>query len=96
MSTDIQQIENLWQFTNLTKLQLDNNIISDVKGLETLVHLEWLGTVLLTIAFNSQTFYSVLDKFELYFDQWGPFLLEVSLPCICTALSHPTPPIHTL
>ncbi len=39
----MQQIENLWQFTNLTKLQLDNNIISDIKGLEKLVHLEWLG-----------------------------------------------------
>lgn len=40
---DILHIENLWQFTNLRKLQLDNNIIEEVKGLGTLVHLEWLG-----------------------------------------------------
>lgn len=40
--SDILRIENLWQFTNLRKLQLDNNIIEEVVGLENLVHLEWL------------------------------------------------------
>lgn len=40
---DIKQIENLWQFTTLRKLQLDNNIISVITGLDELVNLEWLG-----------------------------------------------------
>ena len=42
-SADILRIENLWQFSNLEKLQLDNNIIEKIEGLDTLVHLEWLG-----------------------------------------------------
>lgn len=40
---DILRIENLFQFSGLRKLQLDNNIIEKIDGLETLVHLEWLG-----------------------------------------------------
>ena len=40
---DILHIENLWQFSSLRKLQLDNNIIEKIEGLEALVHLEWLG-----------------------------------------------------
>lgn len=40
------RIENLWQFRNLEKLQLDNNIIEKIEGLDTLVHLEWLGRML--------------------------------------------------
>jgi hypothetical protein len=39
---DILHTENLWQFSSLRKLQLDNNIIEKIEGLETLVHLEWL------------------------------------------------------
>lgn len=39
---NIQQIENLWQFRNLRKLQLDNNIINTITGLDQLIHLEWL------------------------------------------------------
>lgn len=44
MSPDILRIENLWQFTNLRKLQLDNNIIEEIpeKSLESLTQLEWL------------------------------------------------------
>ncbi len=42
LDTDILRIENLWQFKNLRKLQLDNNIIEDVYGLEMLTQLEWL------------------------------------------------------
>lgn len=41
--TDILRIENLWQFLGLRKLQLDNNIIEKIDGIETLIHLEWLG-----------------------------------------------------
>ncbi|XP_062474978.1 dynein regulatory complex subunit 3 [Pezoporus occidentalis] len=39
---NILQTANLWQFENLTKLQLDNNIIEKIEGLESLVHLVWL------------------------------------------------------
>lgn len=45
--TDILKIGNLWCFTNLTKLQLDNNIIEKIEGLELLVHLVWLGKLYL-------------------------------------------------
>lgn len=41
---DILKIENLWCFKKLTKLQLDNNIIEKIEGLDTLVTLVWLGT----------------------------------------------------
>jgi Leucine-rich repeat (LRR) protein len=36
-------MENLWLFTNLTKLQMDNNIIERIEGLDTLQKLTWLG-----------------------------------------------------
>uniref|UniRef100_A0A8C0BEC9 Dynein regulatory complex subunit 3 n=1 Tax=Buteo japonicus TaxID=224669 RepID=A0A8C0BEC9_9AVES len=42
LQLDILQIDNLWQFENLTKLQLDNNIIEKIEALESLVHLVWL------------------------------------------------------
>lgn len=42
-STEILKIEHLWQFTSLTKLQLDNNIIEKIEGLENLTNLVWLG-----------------------------------------------------
>lgn len=41
--SDILRIDNLWQFENLRKLQLDNNIIEKIEGLENLTHLVWLG-----------------------------------------------------
>ena len=40
---DILRIENLWQFSSLVKLQLDNNIIEKIEGLDTLKNLIWLG-----------------------------------------------------
>ena len=40
---DILKIDNLWQFVKLTKLQLDNNIIEKIEGLDALVNLQWLG-----------------------------------------------------
>ena len=40
---DILKVDNLWQFTKLTKLQLDNNIIEKIEGLDALVNLRWLG-----------------------------------------------------
>lgn len=43
VSSDILKIEHLWQFTSLTKLQLDNNIIEKIQGLEKLTNLVWLG-----------------------------------------------------
>lgn len=45
MALDILQIDNLWQFENLTKLQLDNNIIEKIEALESLVHVVWLGKI---------------------------------------------------
>jgi len=33
---NILRIENLWQFDNLTKLQLDNNVIEKIEGLDSL------------------------------------------------------------
>ena len=41
--SDILEIDNLWSFTSLTKLQLDNNIIEEIKGLDCLTNLIWLG-----------------------------------------------------
>lgn len=45
VALDILQIANLWPLENLTKLQLDNNFIEKIEGLETLVHLVWLGEI---------------------------------------------------
>ena len=41
--SDILKIDNLWFFTNLVKLNLDNNIIEKIQNLDSLIHLEWLG-----------------------------------------------------
>ena len=41
--SDILKIDNLWEFTSLVKLQLDNNIIEKIEGLDLLVNLVWLG-----------------------------------------------------
>ncbi len=57
LCADILRIENLWQFTNLRKLQLDNNIIEEVCGLENLTQLEWLD-----LSFNNIEVISGLDK----------------------------------
>lgn len=43
--SDILKIDNLWEFVNLTKLQLDNNIIEKIEALDSLVNLVWLGKV---------------------------------------------------
>lgn len=43
LSIDILKIDHLWQFTSLTKLQLDNNIIEKIEGLGCLTNLKWLG-----------------------------------------------------
>ena len=39
-------MDNLWFFTNLVKLNLDNNIIEKIQNLDSLIHLEWLGELL--------------------------------------------------
>lgn len=41
--SDILRIDNLWPFENLRKLQLDNNVIEKIEGLERLTRLVWLG-----------------------------------------------------
>ena len=40
---DILQIDNLWCFTSLVRLQLDNNLIEKIENLSDLVNLTWLG-----------------------------------------------------
>jgi len=45
---NIVEIDNLIGMEKLVKLQLDNNIIMKIKGLETLVNLQWLD-----LSFNS-------------------------------------------
>ena len=42
MVLDIVEIDNLWGIESLIKLQLDNNIITRIQGLETLTQLKWL------------------------------------------------------
>lgn len=56
---DILRIENLWQFKNLRKLQLDNNIIEEIpeNALSSLTRLEWLD-----LSFNNIERISGLDK----------------------------------
>lgn len=53
---NVLKIDNLWCFKSLTKLQLDNNIIENIEGLDHLVNLVWLGKLKshpLTIQFLS-------------------------------------------
>lgn len=40
---NILKIDNLWCFKSLVKLQLDNNIIERIEGLDHLTNLVWLG-----------------------------------------------------
>ena len=40
---DVLRIENLWQFEALVKLQMDNNLIEKIEGLDACKNLEWLG-----------------------------------------------------
>jgi hypothetical protein len=40
---DILKIDNLWIYENITKLQLDNNIIEKIENIHFMVNLEWLG-----------------------------------------------------
>lgn len=54
---NILEIDNLWGFTSLTKLQLDNNIIEEIKGLDCLVNLIWLD-----LSFNNIEIIQGLDK----------------------------------
>lgn len=42
-------MENLWCVEKLTKLQLDNNIIEKIEGLESLVNLVWLGEFVIRV-----------------------------------------------
>lgn len=54
---NILKIDNLWEFTKLTKLQLDNNIIEKIEGLESLVNLVWLD-----LSFNNIEVIDNLDS----------------------------------
>nr|XP_057905016.1 dynein regulatory complex subunit 3 [Doryrhamphus excisus]XP_057905017.1 dynein regulatory complex subunit 3 [Doryrhamphus excisus]XP_057905018.1 dynein regulatory complex subunit 3 [Doryrhamphus excisus] len=40
---NIQKIDHLWEFSSLTKLNLNNNFIKKMEGLDHLVNLKWLN-----------------------------------------------------
>ena len=42
LCVDILTIDNLWTFTGLVKLQLDNNMIERIENLGHLVNLQWV------------------------------------------------------
>ncbi|KAM9362271.1 dynein regulatory complex subunit 3 [Symphorus nematophorus] len=44
----LRSIENLWEFTSLTRLELNSNLIEKIEGLDRLVNLTWLN-----LSFNS-------------------------------------------
>ena len=50
---NILRIDNLWHFKKLTKLQLDNNILTSIEGLDTLK-----GLVSLDLSFKGVIFWS--------------------------------------
>ncbi|CAL1542806.1 unnamed protein product [Lymnaea stagnalis] len=54
---NVLKIDNLWEFTSLTKLQLDNNIIEKIEGLDFLVNLVWLD-----LSFNNIEVIEGLNK----------------------------------
>jgi Leucine-rich repeat (LRR) protein len=56
-SVDIVEIDNLRGLENLTKLQLDNNIIVKIQNLDNLVNLQWLD-----LSFNLITEIEGLDR----------------------------------
>ncbi|KAL6476923.1 hypothetical protein MHYP_G00154220 [Metynnis hypsauchen] len=54
---NILKIGHLWEFTSLTKLQLNNNIIEKIQGLEKLTNLVWLD-----LSFNNIEVIEGLDS----------------------------------
>ena len=44
IALDVLKIDNLWALENLTRLQLDNNIIEKIENIGFLKNLTWLGT----------------------------------------------------
>ena len=57
--TDILKIDGLWEFVNLTKLQLDNNIIEKIEGIDMLVNLVWLGKLFYAVVLGFCLFISL-------------------------------------
>lgn len=47
----ILRIDHLWEFTSLAKLELNNNLIEKIEGLDRLVNLTWLSKTKLCIYF---------------------------------------------
>ncbi|KAF3846426.1 hypothetical protein F7725_003504 [Dissostichus mawsoni] len=43
--TDILRIDHLWEFTSLARLNLNNNLIENIEGLDHLINLTWLGFI---------------------------------------------------
>jgi Leucine-rich repeat (LRR) protein len=56
---DILKIDNLWIYENITKLQLDNNIIEKIENIHFMTNLEWLD-----LSFNNITVIEGLDTLK--------------------------------
>jgi Leucine-rich repeat (LRR) protein len=64
--SDILKIDNMWNFVLLTKLQMDNNIIEKIEGLEKLVNLEWLGNTGIKRFYDFTHKFSIISKLKKY------------------------------
>lgn len=45
--SDILRIDHLWDFSSLSKLELNNNAIEKIQGLDHLINLTWLSKFVL-------------------------------------------------
>lgn len=43
--SDILRIDHLWDFSSLSKLELNNNAIEKIQGLDHLINLTWLSKI---------------------------------------------------
>lgn len=43
--SDILGIDHLWDFSSLSKLELNNNAIEKIQGLDHLINLTWLSKI---------------------------------------------------
>lgn len=81
-SLDILKVDNLWQFNNLVKLQLDNNIIEKIEGLDTLAHLVWLGKL-----FNFKN--KCIQNMNLSSNDNNSIPLLIHLGCLSALIYYP-------
>lgn len=80
--SDILKIDHLWQFTSLTKLHLDNNIIEKIEGLESLVSLVWLGKYKLFHTNAHPELFMIQKNVISWVDEFCRLLKIITLPNI--------------